>query len=387
MELRIIPINADKFVIRSKVVNVIYGAEYMNTFSAYQRAFKVFGFMDLQEDLTYKIIKFNATSFTWRKFSACSSSPSGSVRMTKDEISPCRIESAIEYCAELGPCFGVYEKFVNGTRQMDGAFNVVLYEALKAIGSAQRNSLVQTLVLGGFHEWALGTNFAPGNSDMPAEDIAAFTATHNLCTGILRNIADNVPVCTTIDATIDNCGATYEVVKVYDDLACCIRNGKSKLKPLFLSGYKAPGMETPMFIIDVHSYSALVKQYNAQALVPLSGTPMRISRRVLPEWGDVLFIDNTPVVPFDVFSDYDVMLVRPGEENPITTLVAILTTSENMQIGHSYGTNPYMEQNIGMTLYRHPSAFKDNQYEAKTVSLVGTAIADTDSLAWAYAIV
>lgn len=117
-------------------MNFLLEGEYNDNFGFYQQTFGVYSYMTLTTDMTYRMHYPEGTPFMWQVHNNCSWTPTGTLSMAEDEITPCKAKINEQMC---------YDEY------MDSAFKAFLQWGnrpnvdLSPAGQQATDSLIRTV--------------------------------------------------------------------------------------------------------------------------------------------------------------------------------------------------------------------------------------------------
>lgn len=369
-----------------KIVNIIREKENTKISELYQGLFRVFGNMPVNRDNEFVIHKVNAGGLHWTKYRACGSGNGGKITLASETITPCRLSMDLELCADLvGTCFSHLNEFMNGgtalTEEGTAFVEALVREGVRGSG----NSLFEALLLSGFHDSLLdesGNPITPDFSLMSEDDRKLLNEIKGACKGLLSLLSEQVDVCPDLfNGEFIGCSYTGDIAEMFEKLFCCAesKDGGS-LKSLLGQGFMGEGLPTAVIILTPNLMPSVRKALNEQNAG--GSTKAKVFEQSTMAVGNrsvrVMTYLGVPIVPYNALNAWDKYY---GKD----LVFAAVTTSENLQLGTSYGELP-VGGNIGYTMYRDPSPKKANTVEISSKTLVATSIADTANIAWGYAL-
>lgn len=376
-------------------LNALVEAEYNDKFGFYQRQFGVYSYMTLTENLTYRMHYPKGTPFMWQPHNSCAWTPTGTLSMDTDEITPCKAKINEQFCYDEH-LDGSYKAFLQWSGSPQVGMSAAGVQATNAfIRTIGRNAtLGHRMTLSGGQLMDLSSvTFKEGTKTRIEE---AYRRTAGTCKGwieLTRDLAANEGI-THLDggyitaADISTNGEEFvgdnrDIVDLYDEM---FNASTGALRDAIVEGGVGGfgDMFYPLWIVAMPEYRAVYQAYLAQKQsaqleearirrMPFQVQTERGSRTIY-----VFMIDETVVVPMTEISMFDRWLTG-------TAHFAYLTLSGVIQLGSNFANIPVPgESEVAMMIQQSQDAEDLGTYKFLSHSLMATAINDTDYITGDY---
>jgi len=381
-------------------VNALLRTEYQDNFGAYQNAYGVYSYMQMTEDMEYRIHYAQGAPVLWQPHNSCAWTPTQTLSMATDTIAPCKVKVNEQYCYDEF-LNSIYKEFVTW---QGGGPTVSLSQAGEAASEELARTIVAnatmgariTLTAGQLHDLS-AVDFAEGT---PTRIEQAFTNTVGACRGWIE-------LCRVLSLQ-----AGYEHLEAgYIDAADISSDGKTylgttntatELYDLYVAGAKGPLADAvttggisgfgpvfyPIWLVSPSIHNAVYRDWIAQKETATQNEP-RISIETIqvptPRGNRqlrVYMIDNTVVIPVTEVSMWEKYLDQ-------TSHFAYLTISGTIQLGGSFANLPnYQPDGARVAVMMQVSTNAEDYGTHKFLShgLMATAINDTDYITGDYLI-
>ncbi len=376
-------------------LNGLARAQYNDKFGFYQRQFNMYSYMQLTNDMTYRIHYPQGTPLMWQPHNSCAWTPTGTLSMSNFEITPCKAKVNEQFC---------YDEYMNGTYRAFLQYSQNPTIGFSEIGRQATDDLVRTVLknatLG--HRMTLvggrlhALNQVVFKEGVPSRIEDAFRRTAGTCRGWIELLRErgadagfehlDGDYITAADLSADGkqfVGDGRDIVAVYDAI---FEDAPTPLQDAIIEGGIGGFGDTfyPLFLVAPPEYRAVRAAYNAQKDNTLQNE-MRITRQefsISTESGNrtvyVYMIDDTVVVPVQEVAKYDQYLTG-------TSHFAYLTLSGVIQLGSNFINLPVVNESevaIMMQVSEDAEDYGTHKFLAHTV--MATAINDTDYIAGGY---
>jgi len=377
-------------------LNGILAAEYSDKFGFYQQNFGVYSYMRMTNSLTFRIHYPTGTPFLWQPHNSCAWTPTGTLQMETDEVTPCKAKINEQMC---------YDEF------MDSAYKVFLqWSTDPTIGFSDQgiqavDELTRTIVAnatmgarmtltGGQLIDLSSVTFETGT---PTRLEDAYRRTAGTCQGwieLLRTTASSEGITHLDGGYIDagdistdgkeyTGGTSGDAVALYDEI---FDAAPTALRDAIIEGGVGGFGNTfqPLFLVSQSIYRAVDQAWKAQKETTAVNIP-RIERRefqtTTPRGARtiyVYYIDDTAVIPISEVTQFDRYVTG-------TSHFAYLTLSGVIQLGANFASLPVVNQSeVGVMVQVSENAEDYGTYKYLSHSLLATAINDTDYIAGDY---
>ena len=370
-------------------LNYFMREELQETFGFYQSTFGLYNYLQLNKSLKYVIHSPYGSPLLWQPHNSCAWDDTGSLRIGRKEIVPCRAKLNESYCYD--------EKF-------DSAFEHFLSWdgrgplRLDANGVDAVNQLIQVLLenatLGARLTLTAGQLYDHTQvefNDQTSADIRdLFKRTVGTCKGWIELVREmglqtkyshmNVEGIFSDSDFVNAKKFIGDPILVYDNLRASAR---PDLDALLNEGGVAGSIEgdfMPLFLVTTSIFNAIAEQYRKQCVQVTCVNP-RLTRREFtyntsrgPRPLHVYYIDDTPVIPISDTQQFDKYLTG-------ATHGAWITPSRNIGLGASFGSLPQLaggSSTVGMRIELRTDLANYGRYDFLSHSLFTATIADTE---------
>lgn len=377
-------------------LNALLRAEYSDKFGFYQRNFGVYSYMQLTQDLTYRVHYATGTPFMWQPHNNCAWTPTGTLGMDQMEITPCRVKINEQFCYDefMGSAYSAFLRWSqNPTIGFSAAGQAAVDELARTIVSNATLGARMTLTGGQLHD-PTAVTFEAGT---PSRIVDAFSRTVGACRGWIELLIETAAATgqTWLDGSyidagdISADGKTYtgavtgDAVALYDKI---FSDAPTALTDAVIEGGVGGfgAQFYPLFLVSLSIYRAVDAAYKAQkesatinepriSRVPFQTSTDRGSRTIY-----VYAIDDTIVVPISEAAQFDQYITG-------TSHFAYLTVSGVIQLGGSFANLPVVnESNVAVLLQVSTDAEDYGTHKFLSHALMATAINDTNYIAGDY---
>ena len=365
-------------------MNLLVTNEIQSNANLYQKKFKVYGYMKLNDERKFVIHTMAGSPFIWQPMNGCSWDPNGSLYFGRTEIEPCKAKINQEFCID--------EFF-------DGCFKHLLVwdgrgatPSLSAEGTAAFNAMVDQIgvnaVIGARLILTVGKLFKDGvvlfNDDTPNDLRTMFIKSMNTCKGwieLLRETAASntkyAHLNSSSNLSLTGVNYTGSVVSLYDAL---VAGAKPRLRSAINQGGVSARGGYSLLLVTDNIFNKLLSEFKTQRAAVAQNDP-RISQETVIVDGYSLLtykIDSTYIIPLSEVSEVDQYLTGK-------LTLACLTVSEVINLGAVYTTMPEFGDNVGLVVEKETSARNAGMYYFAASNLFASAIADADYISAAQA--
>jgi len=376
-------------------LNALAEGEYNDKYGFYQRQFGLYSYMQMTENMTYRIHYPKGSPFLWQPHNNCSWTPTGTLSMDQMEVTPCKAKINEQFC---------YDEHLEGTYKAFLQWEASGRVNFSAAGRAATDALTRTIV----ENATLGSRMTLVGGQLV--DLSAITFKDGVKTRIEEAYRKTAGTCrgwielartkaateglthldggwiTAADLSSDGTqflGDNRTIVDLYDEM---VANSPAPLQDAIIEGGVGGfgGMFYPIWAVAPPEYRAVYEQWKVQKAsqsledarirrVPYQVQTSRGSRTLY-----VFFIDDTVVIPISEISMFDRWLTG-------TAHFAYLTISGVIQLGTNFTSLPVAgESRVAVMLQVSQDAEDLGTHKYLSHSLLATAINDTDYLAGDY---
>lgn len=357
-----------------------------DNFSFYQRQFGIFQWMPMTKKMKYVIHSAKATPFVWQKNQSCSWEPTGSLRMDRQEITPCDAKINEQHCWDelMDECFKhLFTWSASGAKTLDATAEALINQFTEILLENYTYGAYLTLTAGGLFNFTDQTFRDDVSNDLRS----LMKKTNSACRGwlpLLKDTADqgstfqhlNLPGYFTA-SMFDGKEFIGDVVALKDEL---VAKAKPEMrKALNVGGVNGRAVNgivpSAVWLVSDSINNRAAQQYNEQSVLNVSTIMFqpRLTRREFTNGGAtiyVYYVDNVPLIPIDAVSEYDQYL-EGGYH------FSYLTMGRNIGLGGSFGEIPDIATNqVGIRIQRGTSNAELGKYFILSEAMFANAIAD-----------
>ena len=372
-------------------LNGLASAEYNDKFGFYQDMFGVYSYMNLTQDLTFKLHYPQGTPLLWQSHNSCAFTPTGTLSFGQMEITPKRVKLNEKLCYDE-----YFDSAYKAWLQWGTNPAVAMNDAGVQATDALTRSLVKNATLGARVSMVGGQLFdlsgaAVAETDTPVNIEQAFALTSMSVKGWIQLAIEtsalpnqghlqNTNLIQSNDLSAN--GKVYEgdtthtVVELYD---LNYAEAPGELQDAVVEGgvggfgfnFYPIWAVSPSIFRALHLEYIASKETTAQNEMRITREPMAYNVNGRNRNINVYKIDDTIVIPVSEPTVYSKYLTG-------TPHFCYLMISGVVQLGSSFGALPVANQNdVGIMVQRSEDAEDLGTFKFLSHALMGTAINDT----------
>lgn len=370
-------------VIPTNEVNEFARSQIFDNFSFYQNQFGIFQWMPMNKKMKYVLHSAKATPFVWQPNLSCSWEPTGSLRMDRQEITPCDAKINEQYCWDelFDQCFmHLFTWSQNGTKSLDATGERLINEMMQILVENYTLGAYMTLTTGGLFNFTDQTIIDDVTNDLRS----LMKKTNTTCRGwleLLKETAEqgakyqhlNLP--NYFDASMfDGKEFIGDVVALKDEL---VAKAKPEMRRALnvggANGSAVNGVAVrPLWLVSDSINNRAAQQYNEQC-INISCLNPRLTRESYQYKGAtiyVYYVDNVPLIPIDAIGETTQYF--EGEYH-----VSYLVMGRNIGLGGSFGSIPDIQTNdVAIRIQRGTSNQELGKYFILSEAMFASGLAD-----------